>query len=384
MGKSTPESPDPIATVNRQAELNQEAALDQARLNRIDEITPLGSTRFGENFDQVAFDAAQADFDAAQPEIGGKAGRIVGGQTIGETPDPFDFTSFSRTTTLNPTAQATFEEQQNLGLNLSQLASTQTGRVAGALGQTSDFSGLPGLDPSLEGRQTAEDALFDRQAGRLRQRFGDEQAALDTRLANQGIQAGSSAFNRSQESFGRTRNDAFENARLSAIVGGGQEQSRLFGLSQAARQQGIAEQLTLRNQPINDISALLSSSQVQIPNFGGIAQVGVGAPDFLGAQQQALNQQNLAAQSQQQLANNLFGLGVGLGAASILKFSDRRLKKNIHKIGQLRNGLNVYTFNYIWDDHKYIGVMADEVKEIAPHAVININGFDHVDYSEIL
>ena len=65
-------------------------------------------------------------------------------------------------------------------------------------------------------------------------------------------------------------------------------------------------------------------------------------------------------------------------------YSDRRLKRNIQKIGQLENGLNVYTFNYIWDNTLTIGVMADEVREIKPEAVITINGFDLVDYSEIL
>ncbi len=65
-------------------------------------------------------------------------------------------------------------------------------------------------------------------------------------------------------------------------------------------------------------------------------------------------------------------------------WSDRRLKRNIHKIGQLENGLNVYTFNYIWDSALTVGVMADEVRKVKPEAVININGFDLVDYSKIL
>jgi len=64
--------------------------------------------------------------------------------------------------------------------------------------------------------------------------------------------------------------------------------------------------------------------------------------------------------------------------------SDRRLKRNSHKIGRLENGLNVYTFNYIWASALTVGVMADEVRKVKPEAVININGFDLVDYSVIL
>ena len=65
-------------------------------------------------------------------------------------------------------------------------------------------------------------------------------------------------------------------------------------------------------------------------------------------------------------------------------YSDIRLKQNIYKIGKLKNGLNVYLFNYIWESSWTIGVMAHEVKEIKPKAVITINGFDLVDYSQIL
>jgi len=121
MGKSTPDAPDPRIAIEAQSAANLEAAQQQAQLNRIDEITPLGSTRFGENFDQVAFDAAQSQFDQAQ--AGGKLGALGGALGGGpDAPDPFDFTNFSRTTTLNPTAQATFEAQQNLGLDLANLA----------------------------------------------------------------------------------------------------------------------------------------------------------------------------------------------------------------------------------------------------------------------
>ncbi len=345
MGKKSPAPAPAGPTIEQQQAVNKAAAQEQARLNRLNETTPLGSTEF----------------------------RATGNEDV----------PFERITTLNPTAQQTFEAQQNLGLDLANLLGDQSGRVADAFGQSSDFSGLPGLDPSLEARQRQENALFDRQAGRLNQRFGDEQQALDTRLANQGIQAGSDTFNRSQESFGRTRNDAFENAALQAIAGGGQEQNRAFGLNQAARQQGITEDQLIRNQPINDISALLSNSQVQIPNFGGIAQVGVQAPDVLGAQALQLQQSNLRNQQQQQLSNNLFGLGGALGSAGILTLSTRKFKRNINKIGKLPNGLNVYSFDYIWGEPS-VGVMADEVKLIKPDAVVEINGFDYVNYSEVV
>ena len=344
MGKSAPAAPDPVRTVQAQASANKEAATEQARFNRLNETTPLGSVEF----------------------------RSTGNEDV----------PYERITSLNPTAQSTFDQQQALGLSLSELANRQTGRIDETLGQPLDFSGLPEL-PQLDeaARLRVEDALFDRQATRLNQRFGDQQDRLDTTLANQGIQRGSETFNESQESFGRDRNDAFDIAMQNAIAGGVGEQGRLFGFQQAARNQGLQELLTQRNQPINDISALLSNSQVQMPNFGGVAQVGVGAPDVLGANALALNQGNFKANQGQQLQNNLFSLGGSLGSAAIL--SDRRFKRGIKRIGELINGLNVYIYDYIWGERS-MGVMADEVKERFPEAVVNIGGFDHVKYAEIL
>jgi len=373
----SPAAPNPANVAGQQANANLQAATTQARLNRLDENTPLGSVSFERSgFDELAFQDAIAKFDQS------KKGRESFGFV---RPTESDFATFSRNTELTPTGQETFEEQQGLGLSLSQLANRQAGVVGETLGTPLDFSGAPQL-PQIDeaARLRIEDALFGRQANRLNQQFGDQQDRLDVTLANQGIQRGSDTFNRSQESFGRTRNDAFDIALQNAIAGGASEQGRLFGLQQAARNQGIGEIQAIRNQPINDISALLSNSQLSIPNFGAIPQVGVAAPDVLGANALSLNQGNLQSNLDQQFQNNLFGLGGALGSASILGFaSDRRLKKNIQQIGRLPNGLKVYSFDYIWDEAS-VGVMADEVREIRPDAVTTINGYDYVNYSEIL
>jgi hypothetical protein len=63
--------------------------------------------------------------------------------------------------------------------------------------------------------------------------------------------------------------------------------------------------------------------------------------------------------------------------------SDRKLKKNITKIGESQSGLNIYSFEYI-DEEKFgkgvfQGVMSDEIPQ---YAVIKGNdGFDRVNYS---
>ena len=57
----------------------------------------------------------------------------------------------------------------------------------------------------------------------------------------------------------------------------------------------------------------------------------------------------------------------------------------IKKIGKLRKGINIYSYNYIdYKDlpkEKQIGVMAQEVEKVMPEAVITrADGYKMVDY----
>ena len=77
------------------------------------------------------------------------------------------------------------------------------------------------------------------------------------------------------------------------------------------------------------------------------------------------------------------GLGVG-NATGIFKFSDRRLKTDIKKIGTSIKGYNIYRYKYLDQPEEYIGAMADEVFKKKPSAVYRMdNGYLGVDYSQI-
>ncbi len=62
--------------------------------------------------------------------------------------------------------------------------------------------------------------------------------------------------------------------------------------------------------------------------------------------------------------------------------SDRRLKIDIHLVGQLISGLNVYTFRYREEPTVvHMGVMADEVEKVIPEAVLtDDSGYQRVCY----
>jgi hypothetical protein len=100
-------------------------------------------------------------------------------------------------------------------------------------------------------------------------------------------------------------------------------QNQQFNQAQAAaafanqaRQQGLAEQMALRAQPINEITALLGGSQVQMPQFQGYQGTQVAAAPLFAAQQAAGNfaQQNYG--NQVGAYNAQLGLLSGLAGAS--------------------------------------------------------------------
>lgn len=79
------------------------------------------------------------------------------------------------------------------------------------------------------------------------------------------------------------------------------------------------------------------------------------------------------------------GLG-GLigGIAGGIARSDRRAKKNIHKVGDGWGGLKIYQYRYLDNSGPFIGVMADEVATLHPEALGPvIDGYMTVDYSKL-
>jgi hypothetical protein len=66
------------------------------------------------------------------------------------------------------------------------------------------------------------------------------------------------------------------------------------------------------------------------------------------------------------------------------KFSDVRLKRDIVPLARLDNGIRLYQYRYLWSDELYVGVMAQEVREIVPQAVMRgTDGYLRVDYARL-
>ena len=102
---------------------------------------------------------------------------------------------------------------------------------------------------------------------------------------------------------------------------------------------------------------------------------------------QFLQQQGYPFQVAQFLANIAMGTGALSGSTTTTTqptsfFSDRRLKHDIHRIGETDDGLPIYKFKYKGDpaEQTHIGFMAQDVEKKKPEAVGLAGGYKTVDY----
>lgn len=248
-----------------------------------------------------------------------------------------------------------------------------------------DFSGLPSSAYQVQGADPSQsqDAVFQRARGLLDPVFKEQEAGLRQSLADRGLPSDSEIFGNEFRRFDTSRNQAYENAAFDAVGAGNQYQAQMFGQGLAqnqaqnqARESGINEQLTGRNNQFNELAALLGMQQVAPTQLNQFYSPPAAGNAY--AQQVNSNYQGELAQQQ-----GAMGGMFGLGAAALSAFSDSRLKRDVRKVGEVA-GLPIYLFRYKGDDREHIGFMADEVRAIKPEAVSEAYGYLMVDYSKAL
>lgn len=122
-------------------------------------------------------------------------------------------------------------------------------------------------------------------------------------------------------------------------------------------------------------SAAGQSAQSAGQNYMGNMALGAGTiQGGLNTQVQGLSsvlnaQTNAYVNSQDSFLGDLGGL-MGGAASAYMAFSDERIKENIEAVGvDQRTALTIYEFNYLGDEKRYRGVMAQEVEMSYPDAV---------------
>lgn len=313
MGKSQPQAPDPAQTAAAQGQWNTTTAQQQQAMNMVGQNTPWGSLQYNQTGSTSITDPNGNQINVPQ---------------------------FTANTTLSPSQQAIFDKSQSAQSNLAGLAEQQSGMLKDYLGKPFEFD-----------NQDAADWSFDLASSRVLPQQQKAREALERQLINRGLRPGTDAYTSEM-----TRMDQANNDQLNQLA--------LQGRSQA-----FQEAAYTRTSPINEVTSLLSGSQVTQPGqtFASTPQTQVGGVDYSGLVNTNYNQQ---LQQHNAQMGGLFGLGGNLaqagmryGPALIGMMSDRRAKENIRRVGETDGGIPIYTYRYKGSPVTHMGVMADEVDD---------------------
>ena len=256
MGKSAPDPTPPQETSAATTGTNVSTAVANAYMQNMNEITPDGTRTTSQTGTQQITDPYT-------------------GQT-------YDIPTFTNTTTLSDEQQAIKEQQDAASLNLATLGNNQSSFLNDYMAEP--FSYSPG-----EHEGWALD-LYDNLNG---DRLADDREALEANLANRGIRIGSKQYDDAMSSFTSGKQTSRDQFMLDS-----------YG-------QGMNTAQTTRNQPINEITALLSGGQVSQPSF----QSGVGVGGIAGTDNGAIigNYDNglMNQWQQEQAATGQFFSGLG-------------------------------------------------------------------------
>jgi len=377
MGKSSPSpppAPDPAATARAQAAANREAAIAGSELSMVNQVTPYGSL----TYEKTGTSAANNPLYTATTTLSPAQMTLLNQQTQGQT--ALNQLGLDQLGRINAAVAQPFTYEGmpaftgSVGSNLPSLQTSlgNTGNIQSSL----DFSGAPALmdTTALDAeRQRIEGALFQR----INPQLAQDRAALETRLANQGITLGSDAYNQAIDEMNRKENDL----RLGIVGQGGNELANLFNMSLAGRQnavgelsqigqfgntaqqqmygqalssanlanaaraqalneqisqgqfgnaargQAIQEQAYARDRPLSEMAAFMSGGQPLMPQFQSTPAAQVAPADVMGATygsyQGQLNNYNAQLQRQNSTTGALAGLaGSALGGWAMGGFAN--------------------------------------------------------------
>jgi hypothetical protein len=227
------------------------------------------------------------------------------------------------------------------------------------------------------------------------QQYGQNLSDMQAQNTAVGQRFGMDTTNQASTNNAQTQqyNAAMANANLN-----NQQLSQLYNqqlqsgqMSNAASNQQLAQNQAVQQNPLNILQALRTGAQLNTANLPavGVSQPGqlanwqgadmLGAATAQGQYDQSLYNAQAAANAQMMSAG--IGAAGALGGAGIkAAASDRRLKKNIKRIGTHVLGIGLYTWDYLWGA-PFAGVMADEVEQVMPEAIVmHPSGFKMVNY----
>lgn len=261
MGKSTPSpppAPDYAGAAVATAAGNKENTIAAQQGSMVNQYTPYGSLTYG---------------------------------SAGTTPEGNP--RYSANIDLSPTGQQLLDYANQSAIGLGKEQGQALNRVDQTLAQPFDQSSVGDIANKAYAGYTS----------RLDPQWAAREEQQKAALANQGLVPGGEAYDNAMRDFNNARNDAYTQANTAAI----QTMPQTYQLAAA-----------LRNQPLNELNAIRTGSQVTNPTFGSTPQQqATPGPNLLGAAQatgqynQGLYNANVGQQ------NAMMGGLFNLGAAAV-------------------------------------------------------------------
>ncbi|TIS09886.1 MAG: tail fiber domain-containing protein, partial [Mesorhizobium sp.] len=208
---SPPTPPDPDKTAAAQTGMNIDTAQAQQLTNMTNQQTPYGSLTYNQTGTRSFVDSS--------------------GKTV-------TIPTYTATQTLSPDQQKLFDLSNQTKAAIGQIGLDETGKIGSILNSPLDLS-----DTSID------DTLYNQYSPRVIAQQNQQNDALQAQMAAQGVTPGSEAYNNAMRLQNQSNTDQWNQLYLNG------------------RGQAIQQMLTQRQEPINEISALMGGSQVQSPNF---------------------------------------------------------------------------------------------------------------------
>tara|TARA_R110000823_G_scaffold117864_2_gene241531 strand:+ start:33 stop:2066 length:2034 start_codon:yes stop_codon:yes gene_type:complete len=293
----------------------------------------------------------------------------------------------------NQAAAQASAQQQAASQFGAQAGNTAALTNAAAMNQANQFGAQAGNVANLSNQQALNQARqFGAQAGNVANL--SNQAALNqarqfgSSAANTQMMNNQNAINQSRQ-FNAQQSQAAQLANQQAgLAGSGQRLGAAgqlgslsnlgFGMGQTVNQnlaqQGMIQQ-AIQQQLIDAAKAQFEGYRQSPYQSIGLLSQALGASSIPQSQQ---TRKDLGATDYLTMAAGLFG-------------SDARLKTNINQVGNLPNGLGLYTWDWTedaidkgLDNHMTLGVIAQEVEKVMPEMVVTTpSGYMAVNYGEL-
>lgn len=259
---SPPAAPDPTTTATAQTGENISTAIANADLSHVDQTNPYGdTTNWSQNGSTTYTDP-------------------VSGTT-------YQIPTYSESTQLSAPQQQLFNTAQSAEQGAANTANSLINQAQSTLSNPIDLSS--GNINNFINTQWEQP---------FNQQWNQQQEQTQQQLADQGININDPAYATAMNNFTQQRQNAQDTYDTS-----------MYG-------QGLNALTTQYNQPVNELSALLGSSQVASPSFSSTPQTTIPTTDYAGIVNSGYQNQ-LAGYNAQNAANSanmggLFGLGGAL------------------------------------------------------------------------